>query len=247
MSSAKIRRSLSAIQIRPLNGVADFTQAEQVQQQTWGFSDRDVVPAAIFSVAHHFGGQALGAFEAERMVGFALALGTVEQGHTHLHSHMVAVLPDFQDQGLGRLLKLAQREDALHRGISQIFWTFDPLQSRNAFLNIARLGGLGVRYLPNLYGQTSSPLHSGLPTDRLLIAWQLESPRVLRALSGEPPSPGAGAHFIPIATSAVGRVKSAAELQIMREEMMQMLSDGYTITGFERHKSVSKYVVEKLA
>ncbi len=172
---------MQGIQMRALEDSNDFQKAEQVQLETWGFSARDGVPAAIFAVARNFGGQSLGAFDGACLVGSALSFGAVGTEHPHFHSHMVAVLPEYQSRGLGRLIKLAQREDALHRGVDQIVWTFDPLQVRNAYFNLAKLGSVGVRYVPNLYGKTSSPLHGGIPTDRLVVEWNLQSLRSLCA------------------------------------------------------------------
>ena len=103
---------------------------------------------------------------------------------------MAAVLPEFRDLGIGRRLKLAQREDALARGISLIEWTFDPLQTKNAYFNICRLGAIARRYLTDVYGSTSSPLHAGLPTDRLVAEWHLESERVVDILAGKEPARG---------------------------------------------------------
>jgi predicted GNAT superfamily acetyltransferase len=101
---------------------------------------------------------------------------------------MVGVLPEFQGRGVGLRLKWQQREDALSRGINLITWTFDPMQARNAHLNLRRLGAVGAEFLPNFYGVTSSPLHHGLPTDRMLVKWDLSSPRVRdRALGGDVP------------------------------------------------------------
>jgi predicted GNAT superfamily acetyltransferase len=246
MSPAIVTRGVQDLSIRKLDGPEDFQRAEQVQREAWGYNDIDVVPAAIFSVARNFGGQALGALDGERMVGFALSFGVVDGGHPHLHSHMVGVVPDYQNRGLGRLIKLAQREDALSRGIDQIAWTFDPLQVRNAYFNIARLGGVGVRFLPNLYGMTSSPLHGGMPTDRLLIEWNLTNPNVDLALDGTPRKPSADAVevAIPAASSDVPIGVRLAGQTRLREELISLFDKGYVITGFERKGDAAVYVME---
>jgi predicted GNAT superfamily acetyltransferase len=248
MSPAFTSRPVQELSIRAMEVPEDFQQAEQVQRESWGFHDLDIVPAAIFSVARNFGGQALGALDGERMVGFALSFGVAEAGHAHFHSHMVAVVPEYQNQGLGRLIKLAQRDDALRRGVDQIVWTFDPLKAMNAYFNIVRLGGVGVRYLPNLYGTTSSPLHGGIPTDRLLIEWNLKSSRVELAMSGAPRkrSPAAVTVEIPSASSDVPKDLRLAGQMRLRKELMELLRDGYTITGFEGAEHAPKYVLEKL-
>ncbi|MGD0734403.1 MAG: GNAT family N-acetyltransferase [Terracidiphilus sp.] len=248
MSTALDSHPAQKIVIRPMNGIEDFQKAEQVQRAAWRYDDIDVTPAAIFSVARNFGGQALGAFDEDRMVGFALSLGAVDGGHAHFHSHMVAVVPAYQNQGLGRLIKVAQREDALSRGIDQIVWTFDPLQFRNAYFNFVRLGGVGVRYIPNLYGMTSSPLHGGMPTDRLVIEWNLNSPQVERALSDAPCQRPADAVAVEIPSTASD---VAIELRLagqtrLRSQLMRLMDDGYVITGFEGNEEAASYILEKL-
>ncbi len=143
--------------------------------------------AALFLLASKIGGQVIGAFTATGlMVGFAMALPGVRDGRPYLHSHMLAVLPEYRNAGLGRRLKLAQRDDALARGFELMEWTFDPLEIKNAYLNITRLGALSRRYAADFYGPSSSPLQAGLPTDRLYAEWWLRSPRVEAALRGEP-------------------------------------------------------------
>jgi predicted GNAT superfamily acetyltransferase len=240
------RRHLE-FQIRTLDGLRDFQQAEQVQREAWGFNELDILPASIFSVARNFGGQAFGAFLADRLVGFALSFGAIAEGHAHLHSHMVAVVPEFQNCGLGRKIKLAQREDALLRGIDQIVWTFDPLQHRNAYFNFARLGGIGVRYLPNLYGESSSPLHGGIPTDRLVVAWNLKSERVEHALSKakrvRPPS--AIMIEVPSASVELPREVRLAGQAKLRNQLTDPLQRGYIITGFESTEAGAHYILEQ--
>ena len=147
----------------------------ELEVQVWKFDERDVVPSQMYVVASKIGGQVFGAFEGEKMVGFALAYPGIREGTPYLHSHMAAVLPEFRDLGIGRRLKLAQRDDALARGIPLIEWTFDPLQTKNAHFNICSLGAIVRRYMPDVYGSTTSPLHAGLPTDRLVAEWHLDS------------------------------------------------------------------------
>lgn len=124
------------------------------------------------------------AYDGETLVGLALAFVATREGLAYLHSHMVAVLVGYQNRGVGRMLKLAQRENALDRGINLIEWTFDPLRLKNAHFNIERLGAIVRHYLSNLYGRTSSPLHAGLPTDRLVAEWWVRSQRVEAVLAG---------------------------------------------------------------
>src|SRR5271168_986024 len=176
------------IQIRSLEEAREMGVCVELQQRIWGYLPLDTVPDQIFIVAKKTGGQVLAAYDGDAPVGFALAFAAIREGLTYLHSHMVGVVEEYQNRGVGRLLKLAQREDALQRGINLIEWTFDPLQLKNAHFNIERLGAIVRRYTPNLYGRTSSPLHAGLPTDRLVAEWWVRSQRVEDVLAGNPPA-----------------------------------------------------------
>jgi predicted GNAT superfamily acetyltransferase len=177
------------IQVRRLSTSAEFSEALKLQQCVWGFADAELVPLPVFVVASHTGGQVFGAFDAGRMIGFCLAFpGLKPDGHSYLHSHMLAVLPEYRNAGVGRLLKLEQRSDALARSLELMEWTFDPLQIKNAYFNIARLGVIVRRYLENEYGNTSSPLDGSLPTDRCVAEWWMASPRVEAILSQTAPS-----------------------------------------------------------
>ena len=248
MSSTPQSGLLTEIQIRPLRGPDDFHKAEEVQIETWGFGDRDLVPAAMFAVARNFGGQALGAFDGERMVGFALSFGAVEDGKAHFHSHMAAVVPGYRSRGLGRRLKMAQREDALRRGIDTIMWTFDPLQARNAYFNLVLLGGLGVRYVDDLYGKTSSPLHGGIPTDRLAVRWDLLSSRVVDALAGNPHrvTDDAKRVTVPLASDSVPLVDRLSAQQALRSQLLTFFQQGYTVTGFKQDMDEPSYLLQKI-
>ena len=156
-----------------------------------------MVPRRVFIVAQKIGGQVMGAFDTARpgagpqgepgsLVGFAMALPGISGGRPYLHSHMLAVNPEYRNQGIGRRLKLFQREEALARGIGRMEWTFDPLEIKNSFLNIAKLGAVVRRYASNFYGVTSSRLHGQIPTDRLYAEWWLESDWVCSVLGGKP-------------------------------------------------------------
>jgi predicted GNAT superfamily acetyltransferase len=178
------------VSVRKCESLDEFQACVQLQKDIWGEADLEVVPDTIFVVAAHTGGQILGAFDGERLIGFTLSMPGLRNGAPYLHSHMTGVHADYRDRGVGRMLKLFQREEALGRDIRLIEWTFDPLEMRNAHFNLNRLGAICRRYLPNLYGITTSPLHRGLATDRLVAEWFLDSPRVLAALTGEqPPAP----------------------------------------------------------
>ncbi|MGA2421737.1 MAG: GNAT family N-acetyltransferase [Candidatus Acidiferrum sp.] len=170
--------------IRNCYDLAEFYACVALQREIWGEEPLEVEPATMFVVAAHTGGQVIGAFDGDELVGFVLAVAGVRDGRAYLHSHMAGVREGYRNQGLGRKLKLFQREDALGRGITLIEWTFDPLEVRNAHFNLNRLGAICRTYLPNLYGVTTSPLHRGLRTDRLLAEWHLQSPSVVARIDG---------------------------------------------------------------
>jgi predicted GNAT superfamily acetyltransferase len=185
VAAAQTAGDAKQFRIASVTKLADFESCVELQLAVWGYSDSDVVPKRVFIVAQRIGGQVLGAFDGETLVGFAMALPGYRDGKPYLHSHMLAVLPEYRNAGLGRRLKLAQRDDALARGFDLMEWTFDPLEIKNAHLNIARLGAIARRYLRNIYGPSTSPLQGGLPTDRLIVEWWLRSARVRRALGEE--------------------------------------------------------------
>jgi len=167
-----------SIVIRKCHDLDELRACVALQKEVWNFSDADLVPLRMFVVAEKVGGQVIAAFAENEMVGFALSVPGFRAGHSYLHSHMLAVRKQYQNAGLGRRLKLLQREDALASGFELIEWTFDPLEIKNAYLNIAKLGAISRRYTVNQYGLSSSPLQGGLPTDRLVAEWWLRSRRV---------------------------------------------------------------------
>ena len=185
------------ILIRPCEGFEELSACVQLQVEVWGYGDRDVVPRRVFIVSKQIGGQVMGAFDTslpgaspegdpENLVGFAMALPGITQGRPYLHSHMLAVNPEYRNRGIGRRLKLFQRDEALRRGIRRMEWTFDPLEIKNSFLNVAKLGAIVRRYAVNFYGVSSSRLHGQVPTDRLYAEWWLDSDWVSSTLGGKP-------------------------------------------------------------
>lgn len=176
--------SESVIVVRDIESIDEMGAVEGLQRAVWGCADIDVVPRMLLRPACEVGGVLVGAFDGARCVGFAFGLVGVERGALSLHSHMLAVLPEYRGREIGYRLKLAQRGRALSRGINDMTWTFDPLQGRNAHLNFARLGVVSDDYRLNYYGDTStSPLHTATGTDRLWVTWRLDGERVARRIS----------------------------------------------------------------
>jgi predicted GNAT superfamily acetyltransferase len=239
------------IAIRPITTTEEMSACEQLQKTVWQFRDIEVVPSNVLVMADKTGGEVLGAFDENRAIGFALAFSALYDGHNCLHSHMAAVLPEYQNQGVGRRLKLAQRDHALARGIDLIEWTFDPLQLKNAHFNIARLGAIVRRYLPNLYGRTTSNLDTGLPTDRLVAEWWLNSDRVRAAIQCE----GRQVHgnperiSIPVKIAEIRRTAgNEAELiqSQIRLRFQQLFEQSYAVTGFQLNSSFGSYLLEPI-
>src|SRR5213079_529386 len=184
------RVTADSLVIRKCHELDEIRACVALQQEVWNFTDLELVPLRMFVVAEKVGGQVIGAFDGKEIVGFALSIPGARGGHSYLHSHMLAVRKRYRNAGLGRRIKLLQREDAIARGFELIEWTFDPLEIKNAYLNIEKLGIITRRYTINQYGITTSPLQGGLPTDRLIAEWWLKSKRVESLLSnGSFPSP----------------------------------------------------------
>lgn len=239
----------AAITVRPLETQQDFEAAVELQKEIWGFDDIELIPMRLFIVATKVGGQAFGAFDGSRMVGYCLAIpGLKPGGETYLHSHMLGVKPGYRDSGIGRRLKLKQREEALARGIQLVEWTFDPLELKNAYLNIERLGAIVRRYVRNQYGTTTSHLHGGLPTDRCVAEWWLASPRVKAIVDGGPPiaRPETIERIsVPVAISSLRREDPKRARQIQQEISNQFEKNfdrGLAVVGLEKSADAGTYL-----
>jgi predicted GNAT superfamily acetyltransferase len=239
------------ITIRACHGIEEFEACVRVERAVWKSDDIDVVPIPLFVVASHTGGQVLGAFDGSALVGFTMAIAGWRGRKPFLHSHMTAVLDSYRNHGIGRRLKLFQREDALARGIDLVEWTFDPLVTKNAYFNFTSLGAVAKRYLPNAYGITTSPLHSSLPTDRLVAEWHLRSRRVLNALKARKPAAKFSKKVVRITIpSNIEEFKStdparARELQTkVRAEFTKWLGKRYVATAIEPSADGMDYVLE---
>ena len=198
-----------AVVIRDLRSFGDLQQVEAVEKEVWSSADLDILPLTLTIAAREAGNLWLGAFDGPQLIGFAFGIFGLEHNRLTIHSHMLAVLPAYRDTDIGYRLKLAQRERALAlrvgsapgARIDEITWTFDPLQSKNAHLNFAKLGVVSERYKPDFYGpETSSALHRN-STDRLWVRWPIASRRVEDRLRGKDPRPemlDALAHLQPL-------------------------------------------------
>jgi predicted GNAT superfamily acetyltransferase len=233
--------NLGAIAIRKCHELEEMRACLALQKEVWNFTDIELVPLRLFVVAEKIGGQVIGAFDGEQLVAFALAIPGAYRGHAYLHSHMLAVRAEYRNGGLGRLMKLFQREDALARGFHLIEWTFDPLEIKNAYLNIEKLGAIARRYHVNQYGITSSPLQGGLPSDRLVAEWWLKSKRVETLLNtGNYPAFGTVEKvFVPAQVyewkaAEATRARAEKVQAENREEFLKVFGSGLTVLGYER-------------
>ncbi len=231
----------TAFSIRKCASLDEMHACFALQKEVWGFSDGELVPVRLFVVAAKIGGQVIGAFDQGELVGFALAIPAMRNSHAYLHSQMLAVRQQYRNAGLGRRLKLYQREEALGRGIELMEWTFDPLEIKNAYLNIEKLGAIARRYNVNQYGITSSPLQGGLPTDRLIAEWWMNSRRVRTVLaSGRRTDIESKVHIdVPAEVyewKAAGatRTKAIAVQDKNREQFIKAFGDGLSALGYER-------------
>src|ERR1700735_3574264 len=233
--------SADSVILRRCHAIEDFRACVALQKEVWNFTDAVLVPLRSVVVADKVGGQVMGAFDGDVMVGFALSVPGTRTGHVYLHSHMLAVRKEYRNSGLGRRMKLMQREDALSRGIELIEWTFDPLEIKNAYLNIEKLGAIARRYNINQYGITSSPLQGGLPSDRLIAEWWLKSKRVETLLSTgkNPPSKIEMKIEVPAeiyAWKAAPETRGQAQQlqEHNRDQFLQAFGEGLTVLGYER-------------
>jgi len=232
----------TAVTIRKCEALEETQACFALQKEVWAFSDADLVPVRLFVVANKIGGHVIGAFDGKDLVGFALAIPGMRHGHSYLHSQMLAVRLAYRNGGLGRRLKLYQRDDALAHGFELMEWTFDPLEIKNAYLNIEKLGAIARRYNVNQYGITTSPLQGGLPTDRLVAEWWMKSRRVTAVLNG-----GRRPDFEPRVSIAVpaeiydwkGSASTRSrELEVQtknREQFNSAFAEGLVVLGYERN------------
>ena len=234
--------------IRPFEHFEDFEQAEQLQNVTW--SAVETVPSNMLIAMTHHGAIALGAFDADgRMVGFAFSflspthVAGARQGLSH-HSHMAAVLPELRGQGIGLQLKHAQAKAVRAQGYNLMTWTYDPLEAKNANLNITKLGCICRTYIPNCYGEMRDGLNAGLPSDRFEVEWWLDEGRGERRGTNDERR----RIEIPADFQAMKKTNMSAAKAIRlktREQFVQAFADGFGVTGFEMGLEHSWYLLTK--
>jgi predicted GNAT superfamily acetyltransferase len=242
------------IVVRKCTTLPEFEACVTLQRDVWGEEDLEIEPVTGFLVASETGGQVLGAYDGDRLVGYTLGVVGYRDGVVFIHSHHTGVHHDYRDRGVGRKLKLFQRDEALSRDIRYVQWTFDPLELRNAHFNLNRLGGISRQYKPNLYGITSSPLHHGLATDRLLVEWHLDSKRVVAAISNlvNQPSPQELAYSqsarieLPAKLEQWKQTDMSAVLKIqdrIRDEFINHFNRGYAAVGTAKTSTGTEYLL----
>ena len=240
-SETQVAQPTPEIEIRRLTRLEEFEPVYEIQRTIWKYDDHDMIPLRFFVVVHKVGGHVFGAFDGEKLVGFCFAIpGIKKDGHAYLHSHMLGVLPEYRNARVGSRLKLRQKEDALARGIDLIEWTFDPLELKNAFLNVAKLGAIIRTYSDDLYGSTSSPLHGGLPTDRCTAEWWL---------GRAPHQPAARAERIayPADITQIRATDSPRAREIQQSNAAKFrdaFARGLAVTGFEATPTEGVYLME---
>jgi predicted GNAT superfamily acetyltransferase len=226
--------------VRECTTLEDYAACIELQRNIWQYDNLDVTPIRSFVIARRSGGFTLGAFDRSgKLIGFVHALAAFDEKlNPYYYSNMLAIEQGLQNAGIGVKLKLAQRENALKKGVPLMAWTFDPLQSRNAYLNIHKLGGVVRKYILNFYGNYStSPLHRGLDTDRLFVEWWVGSEHVRGALSGGRRSEQPEAVIeVPRHIEEIKKrdIEEARQWQLkIRIEFQHCLDDGLFCAGFE--------------
>lgn len=245
---------LESIEIRDLKTTDELHACVALQRETWGESFNEVVPPAILQVVQYVGGVAAGAFDRKNnLVGFVFGITGVEQtahGIIPVHwSDMLAVTRDMRNRGIGERLKRYQRDVLLERGVQKVYWTFDPLDAKNAYVNFVRLGIIAHEYREDMYGQTDSPLHQGIGTDRLIAVWPIATDRVAHRLEGVRRAPRPD-HVVRIDVPLDIHDINAREPHVAREwrdrtraAFTQYLQQGYVVVDFVREAAHGSYLL----
>ena len=242
---------MDEITVRECTTIEEFDGCVYLQREAFGLPDLELSPRRHLIVSRAAGGWTLGAFAAERMVGFVHHLAAVRANNEIFgYSHVMAVAKDYQNKGVGARLKWAQRERALGEGRRLIKWTWDPMMARNAHFNLNRLGAIVDTYSDNYYGMDYSLERAiGLPSDRLSATWHLDSERVRALASGSAVAiDGAPAATVAIPAEWTALVKqdphrALDEQARVRAEFKQALDRKLICAGFERGEQYSRYLL----
>lgn len=243
----------SDIEVRHLRTPEEFQACVALQREIWGHDFTELVPVTILRLSQKLGGVAGGAFDRDGdLLGFVFGMPGVEDGELIHWSDMLGVRDGHRDRGLGEALKRYQRETLLLLGVRRVYWTVDPLESRNAYFNFERLGAIAKEYRPDYYGDSNSPLHAGLGTDRLIVIWPIQSQRVNDVLAGERVLAKGDVIHIEIPADIQNLKASApAEARQWRERTRKQFTDafaqGYVVTGFSRDRERGSYRLERAA
>lgn len=202
------------IEIRPLQSFAEQLLCLDLQKETWGGDFAECVPPSIQQIVQKMGGIVAGAFEPDgSLAAFVLGVTGLRKGRLAHWSHMLAVRPELRDQGLGRRLKLYQRQSLIQMGVKLMYWTYDPLVARNAHLNLNRLGATVDEYVEDMYAGMSSSLHEGLGTDRFVLEWDLASSHVEELAKSEQGDPAVAEELGPVVNAHRGESGSPVPLE----------------------------------
>lgn len=240
----------ATIIIRPVTDVAELRAVEDLQLAVWGMPERDIVPLHHLLAASGAGGRVLGAFLPDgALIGFCYGFAGVRGGRLLFYSHMAGVLAEFRDRDVGFRLKQEQREAALADGLEWMVWTYDPLQSGNAYFNLHKLGAEARRYHENYYGAMRDELNRGTESDRLEVDWWLREPRVDAMMRGQPQAPPAGQVLridVPADITTLRRRDpgaAAAWRHATRRQFLDAFSAGYVAVDVERLPDRSAYLL----
>ena len=237
----------SEISIRQIESFSELRAVEELQKEVWGIPDLDVVPLTHLIAAKAAGGVLLGAFDGATLAGFVYGFVAEEDGEMAHHSHMLAVKHAYRNFNLGYKLKLAQREEVLAQGINLITWTFDPLQSLNAYFNFGKLGVICDRYMINFYGEEASSFLHQSGTDRFWVKWWLTSDRVIKRLGSTKPElenpPDKLLIEIPADVNELSRELAVEWRELTRREFTEALEVGYVVRDFYREDKKGIYIL----
>lgn len=252
--------SASHIEIRRLGTYPEFLLVQKLHQEAWGLPEGAGIYPPVLNTISKNGGVVIGAFDQDVLVGFVYGfLGREGAGLLKLCSQTMGVDREYRRIGIGTRLKWAQRDFAIQMGLPLITWTFDPLETASAYLNLNKLGAISKTYLPNLYGERFTALGTGLPSDRLLAEWWVLSPRVVSGALNHLPSPTGENIIVP--SEEIRLVDIPDNFQLMRKtnpefsamwrykvraEFQAALDDGFVATGFYRTSTQLAYILEKM-